>query len=825
MRTGKSFVVAVVLLSCICMQAAQAADYTVTSPDGHHVIGFTLSKGMLYYNVSYKGTAILSDSQLSMTLDADDFKGSFKIDSTATDSQKSSWVPVVGSKSSYPDAYNERVIHLSETSGSKRRLDLTFRAYNEGVAFRYTIPKQDALTNFVIQSENSEFQFTDDHTVYWDDYPQAHYSKVKLSEMRGNSMRPLLAETGSYFTAIAEAGALEHYAPMKLDRNGTNRLVTGFRRGTVSAGAPMSTPWRVVMVAEKPGTLVENHYLLQNLSPPNAIGDTSWIKPGKCWRSNLTTKAAKAIIDYAAANNYQYVHYDAGWYGPERDRNSNPVTVEDGIDMPEVVRYADARGIGLICYINKIAMSRYDLDNTFKTYEKWGISGVKFGFVDWQTQADMEFLFESIRTAAKYHLVVDIHDNFRLTGIERTYPNVLTVEGILGNEERAVRNNPPKNVLITSFARMIAGAGDFTPCYLKPRVVSRSFQLALGVVFYSPLQYLHWYDQADAYAGKSFPELEFWKEMPTVWDDSKVIHGVIGEYMTVARQSGDDWFVGTITDDARSLDIPLSFLDSGKYTAKIYKEDPANKKYVTIEIIEVTSGSTITASMSSGSGHAIWIYPTETTAAANSSDEELGLHSDGGIWKFYPAQSPNEQLPDILLIGDSIMNGYHRQVIESLKEKANVYCWLTPMHLNSKNLHQDLAKVASYRNYDVIHFNIGLHGWQEGRIPEGQYQELLEAYVKVLKEHAPDARLIWAITTQVHKKGTQELDETINPIIAGRNRIADSVMKEAGVTVNNLYGLMGDKLELVRGDQWHWQKEAYEIMAQQNVEYICAKLN
>ena len=182
----------------------------------------------------------------------------------------------------------------------------------------------------------------------------------------------------------------------------------------------------------------------------------------------------------------------------------------------------------------------------------------------------------------------------------------------MGNEERATDDNPPKNVLTTAFARMIAGAGDFTPCYLNGRVVSRAFQLALGVVFYSPLQYLHWYDQMDQYTGKSFPELEFWKAMPTTWDDSKVIHGSIGHYMTVARRKGKAWFVGTITNDGRSLEIPLDFLGSGTYTARIYKEAPKNKKHVTIESLDVTSRSSITASMSSASGHAMWIYPTES---------------------------------------------------------------------------------------------------------------------------------------------------------------------------------------------------------------------
>ena len=486
-------------------RTAHANEIVVQSPSGNHSIQFSMSEGLLYYSVSFEGTVILSDSRLSLTTEDDRWGQHFVVEGTRNESKRGSWNPVVGSKSTYPDAYNECVVQLKATTGLQQKLEIAFRAYDEGVAFRYTIPKQPGLTGLKIQSENTEFQFPGDHFVYWDDYPQAEYSKVRISEMGDHSIRPLLLETGSHFVAVAEAGSLENYTPLMLNRNGKNRLVTRFRRGTVSTTCPMSTPWRVVMVADQPGKLVENHYLLQNLSAPRTLDDTSWIKPGKVWRSSLTTAGAKAIIDYAAANNYQYVHYDAGWYGPERDARSNPVTVIDPIDMKETIRYADEHGIGLICYINKIAMSRYDLDNTFRTYREWGIRGVKMGFVDWQSQADMEFLFSAIKKAAEYQLVVDIHDNFRLTGFERTYPHVLTVEGILGNEERPDRGNPPRNVLTTSFARMIAGAGDYTPCYLNGRVVSRSFQLALGVVFYSPLQYLHWYDQVDRYEGRSFP--------------------------------------------------------------------------------------------------------------------------------------------------------------------------------------------------------------------------------------------------------------------------------------------------------------------------------
>ena len=603
------FTLAIVMAMFSSGQLVKGSEYVVTSPDGRQEIGFKLVDGSLFYHVSYRGTPILTDSRLSLSLEQGNIGSDFEISGTETDSQDSSWVPVVGSKSLYPDSYNERVIRLQESNARKRRLHLAFRAYNEGVAFRYVIPEQSGVEGIGILSENSEFRFTDDHFVYWDDYPQAKYTKVRLSEMEDNAIRPLLVETGSHYVAIAEAGSLERYVPMKLNRIRKNVLITRFRRGNVRASAPLSTPWRVIMVADQPGNLVENHYLLQNLSDPCAFEDTSWIKPGKVWRSRLDTGSAKAIVDYASANHYQYVHYDAGWYGPERDEKSNPVTYIDDIDLPEVIRYASDRGIGLICYINKIAMTRYDLDETFRTYRDWGIRGVKFGFVNWQSQSDMEFLYAAIRKAAEYHLIVDIHDNFRLTGIERTYPHLLTVEGILGNEERADRGNPPKNVLTTAFARMIAGAGDYTPCYLNGRVASRSFQLALGVVFYSPLQYLHWYDQMDQYEGNTFRELEFWKQMPTTWDDSRVLHGSIGNYITLARQKGDQWFVGTIVANAVNLDIPLSFLGEGTFTAKIYQEDPSQKKNVVIETLEVSSTSVLSANMSAGSGHAVWLFP------------------------------------------------------------------------------------------------------------------------------------------------------------------------------------------------------------------------
>ena len=211
--------------------------------------------------------------------------------------------------------------------------------------------------------------------------------------------------------------------------------------------------------------------------------------------------------------------------------------------------------------------------------------------------------------------------------------------------------------------------------------------------------------------------------------------------------------------------------------------------------------------------------------ATDPGDEALGLHSGGGVWKFYPADNQDKSLPRVLLIGDSIMNGYRHEVASKLKDKATVDVWLTALHLNCPELHHDLRKVLEQGPYDVIHFNIGLHGWTPGRIPEGQYESLLDAYVQILRSHLETVRLIWGSTTQITvKEKPTELDPVHNLTIVNRNKIAAEVMSRYKIPVNDLYGLMSDKLQLAKGDKYHWKEEGYEFMADQIVRYITGAL-
>lgn len=221
----------------------------------------------------------------------------------------------------------------------------------------------------------------------------------------------------------------------------------------------------------------------------------------------------------------------------------------------------------------------------------------------------------------------------------------------------------------------------------------------------------------------------------------------------------------------------------------------------------------------------IFLFLVLAVSLFGQEDTALGLHSDGGPWKFYPAKEGKDTLHKVLLIGDSVMNGYHQTVIDSLKGKANVDYWLTPVHLNSDHLFTDLAKVVSFRNYDVIHFNIGLHGWPKGRIATEDYLPLLEKYVQTIRDNSEKSHLIWGSTTPVTEEGEPELNKEINPVIIERNRLADGVMDKYRVQVNDLYGLMKDKLYLARLDRFHWEFDGYELMAKQCATFILKELD
>jgi alpha-glucosidase len=396
--------------------------------------------------------------------------------------------------------------------------------------------------------------------------------------------------------------------------------------GPVTESSPFTTPWRVIMVAERAGKLIEHNDIFLNLNPPCEIPTTDWIRPGKVMREvTLSTAGGKACVDFCAEHNIQYVEFDAGWYGYEYSKSSDASRVDvdprrnprKDLDLQEVLRHARTKNVGVILYVNHRALEQ-QIDDILPLYQAWGVAGLKFGFVHVGSHRWTTWVHDAVRKAARFRLMVDIHDEYRPTGFSRTYPNLLTQEGIYGNECMPDANH---NTTIP-FTRFLAGAADYTICYYHQSHIKNvrgirttsAHQLALAVVYYSPLQFVFWYDRPSDYQGE--PEIEFFEHVPTTWDTTRVLSGEIGQYIAMARKSGDAWFMGTITNnDGRRLDVPLDFLEPGKdYVASVYTdggETVRTRTRVAVRRFLVSPNTVLHANLQPSGGMAAEIRPAD----------------------------------------------------------------------------------------------------------------------------------------------------------------------------------------------------------------------
>ncbi|TGV04182.1 glycoside hydrolase family 97 protein [Flavivirga rizhaonensis] len=582
----------------------------VKSPnlDFEFVIKIDDSLSLPFYSVSYKKKGIVGDSKLGFVLNTSNLKYKpyqiANINQIENASVDTTWKPVYGEKNEYPEIYNESLFRFSDNE-DQDVFNLRVRAYNEGVAFRYEFTKSAGDT-INIHEENTEFSLPPNATAWTALEAQKEILKRPVSSIKKAVERPLLVELqDSTFLAIGEA-ALVDYARMKfVNKEGHSGTLVSELSSEVSSGPLLKTPWRFVMAAKEPGKLLEHNYLLLNLNEPNKLSDTSWIKPGKIIReTTLTTQGGMACVDFAEKHNLQFIEFDAGWYGNEYDDASDATTItvdpkrsKGPLDLLGVIKYAKSKNIGVILYVNRRSLEK-QLNEVLPLLSSWGVSGIKYGFVNVGSQQWTSWLHDAVRKAADYKLMIDVHDEYRPTGYSRTYPNFMTQEGIRGDEES------PENsmVLNTIFTRMIAGAGDQTNCYFAPRVTetmgSHASQLAKAVCIYSPWQFLYWYDRPEGSVAseegaggnkefiKEVPELAFYDALPTVWDNTKVIDGYPGEYAIIARRSGDDWFVGALNGNtSRDIKLSLDFLEEGKnYEATIYSDDENMKSITKVRI-------------------------------------------------------------------------------------------------------------------------------------------------------------------------------------------------------------------------------------------------
>ena len=619
---------------------------TLESPNGQITLNFALEdisgkKNCPVYNLSYKGKQILTNSKLGFALnDGNTLDDHFKVLSTKKKSHDNTWKPVHGEQSSIRNHYNQMTVQLSHQSEPSCTMELVFRCYDSGMALQYRIPKGNFPESVSIKRENTEFRFMDDHVTWATQSAQGKYAQKRISELGSGVCRPLTIKVDdNTYAAVAEA-ALVNYARTQLSgiKDKSHGIVTDLSSG-VEASLPFSTPWRVVMLGSGAGELLENNNLILNLNKPCQIENTSWIRPGKAIRViSLNTEAAMAYIDFADKHNLQFIEFDTGWYGPEFDKAANPMTVASGriqkypnsdvylnvdLDLPKIISEARSKDIGVILYVNHVALENYPLDELFATYNEWGVAGVKFGFVNVGSRRWTSWLHRAIRIAAKNQIMVDIHDEYRPTGYSRTYPNLMTMEGIRGDEATP----SAQQTLTTLFTRMLAGAGDNTVCYYSNRVEehwSHAYQLAKTVCIYSPWQFLFWYDRPleaygqeeevpDAKVIRNEPELEFFKEVPTVWDETRVLQGGIGKYAIIARRSGKAWYIGGMNSDQdRSFEVALEFLEKNQeYVAHIYSDDPTVKTrtQVGIKRSKVDAETVLDFNMKANGGQAVRLVP------------------------------------------------------------------------------------------------------------------------------------------------------------------------------------------------------------------------
>jgi alpha-glucosidase len=617
----------------------------IQSPDGNLMILFyhtedSTGRSILSYKVFYKKMPVILESQIEIQLDnhlseqalglkphrPEHWCENLVLKDIVKTTQDSEWKPVYGERSVIRDYYNQTVIMWSKKDRPECQMHLIVRAYDEGIAFRYFFPEDPAAVYYHIAAENTEFTLPSGTTAYFTPWAQGSYSRLPLSDWPDESERPLtLALENGLYVCLAEAQMTDYARTnFKLSKDKPDTIVTSLY-SSVDTITPFGTPWRVIMVAEKPGQLLEHNDIILNLNPPCQIEDTGWIKPGKVIRDmTVSTDGARACIDFAVRHNLQYVGIDWGWYGVEREFASDArrVNVDTRLNpsrdfnLDEIIAYGKSKDIGIFVYVNQRALLR-QIEELFPLYKNWGIKGVKFGFVQVGSHRWSVWLHEAVEKAAKYQLLVDIHDEYRPTGFSRTCPNLLTQEGIRGNEEMP---DATHNATLP-FTRFIAGAADYTISYYKQKDLgdfhgkkiktTSAHQLALSVIYYSPLQFLFWYDKPFDFQDE--PEIEFFEKVPTVWDQTKVLDGRVGEYIVTARRRGDTWFVGAITgNEGRTLEIPLDFLSPGKtYLASIYRDDISvnTRTHVRIERVKADALQTLKMKLLPSGGQALMIEP------------------------------------------------------------------------------------------------------------------------------------------------------------------------------------------------------------------------
>ncbi|KRA51778.1 alpha-glucosidase [Pseudoxanthomonas sp. Root630] len=659
-----------VLLSSAAAHAAPGP--RVASPDGSIVVELsTDNDGRPAYAVSRKGQPVIASSRLGfLLLDAPKFERNIEIVQPRTRAFDETWEQPWGERRFIRNHYNELTVTLKEKAKPFRSFDVVFRVFDDGVGFRYRFPKQPGLEQVKISEELTEFSLARDATAWW--IPAGEWNREEYLYHRtpvqqvGDAQTPITFKFADGTHLSIHEAALVDYSGMNLtrveDRKLKADLTPGIGEGKVVRAAPFDTPWRTLLLSDDAAGLAMSGLTL-NLNEPNALGDVSWVKPmkyvGVWWEMHLELKSwasgpkhgatnenVRKHIDFAAKNGFGgvlvegwNVGWDGDWFGNGEDFSFTKSYPD--FDLEALSRYARSKNVVLIGHhetSGNAAHYESQLDAAFDLYQRVGVPAVKTGYVAdasqakvtgtdgkrhyaWHEGQDMaRHHMKVVTEAAKRHIAVNPHEPIKDSGLRRTYPNWVTREGARGMEFSAwgQPGNPPEHEANLVFTRLLAGPMDYTPGIFGMKTRSTdgiattwAKQLSLYVVIYSPLQMAA--DLLENYEKNPAP-FQFIKDVPVDWDDTRVLNGEVGDYVTIARKErgGPNWYLGALTDeDGRTLSVPLTFLDEGRrYTAQIYRDgDKADWKTapqdIVIEERSVTRGDTMTLKLAPGGGQAI----------------------------------------------------------------------------------------------------------------------------------------------------------------------------------------------------------------------------
>jgi len=637
------------LLLTVTVSLAQAAkELHVKSPDGKIDMSIT-NGGQVSWAVYQEGTPVITSSNIGLTLSDGEVLGQNpKVKSVKLTSVHHSFRTLFYKKDSVIDNYNQLVITYSGN------YSLIFRAYNDGVAYRFVTTKKGDIT---IVNEDANFNFKNDDQAflpfadhYWNNDKfnipfESLYDQVNLSAAKKDTLAflPVMVDVGAGKKAAILEADLQDYPgmylspgkqanslhstfpqyPLKEEFVGLNYVVNKRADYIAKTNGTRSFPWRVVVISTEDKQLADND-MVQKLSEPSKLSDESWIKPGKvAWdwwndwnitgvdfKAGINVPTYKYYIDFASANKLEYIIIDEGW-SADGDLNNSK------IDVQQVVDYGKQKNVGVILWSTWYAATR-TTDETFSKFSQMGVKGFKIDFIDRDDQKMVSSLYKLAQEAAKYHLMVDFHGMYKPSGLVRTWPNVINCEGVKGleNDKWGVKDHPVYDVSIP-FIRMLAGPMDYTPGAMRNATKddfrpinanpmsqgTRCHQLAMYAIYEAPLQMLA--DNPTTYMREQ-ESTDFIAAVPTTFDETVSLDGKVGQYISIARRKGTTWYVGAMTNwDGRSLTIDLSFLGKGNYKAIIF-EDGVNADHNATDykktVTTVTSATKLEVQLASGGG-------------------------------------------------------------------------------------------------------------------------------------------------------------------------------------------------------------------------------